>query len=329
MNSRRRALSTCVLAVLGAVWSPEDALRAQTPAPSFRAAVTAVRLDAFAHDNGTPITGLTAQDFLVLDNGVEQVVEAIGTTTNAHVIVGLDTSGSVDGATLDRLRQGVRAVVGTLSSEDRLSLFTFADRVRLLSRAAPPRADLETALRGLRGAGGTTLHDAVVFGSALSQANTLPAILLIFTDGQDTASWTSAVRALDVLRTTNVVVYTVAEGLPAARDTPATTDYFIRRTWVSPEPADTLRMLRSIAEVSGGDAMRVGRGDRLATTFTQILARYRQRYLLTYTPTAVAEGGWHRIEVRLRTRPGVVTARQGYGTPGSARCPSAAAAGCP
>ena len=82
------------------------------------------------------------------------------------------------------------------------------DASRLLSRAAPPRADVETALQGLRGAGGTTLHDAVVFGSALSQANTLPAILLIFTDGQDTASWTSAVRALDVLRTTNVVVYT-------------------------------------------------------------------------------------------------------------------------
>lgn len=50
----------------------------------------------------------------------------------------------------------------------------------------------------------------------------------------------------------------------------------------------------------------------MAPLFT-IPARYRQRYLLSFTPTGVKTGdGWHRIEVKLRKRPGTVVAREGY-----------------
>jgi VWFA-related protein len=313
MSAHAGMIAWAALAALLA-WPPLPQALAQEPAPLFRTSVEAVRVDAFAHADRKPIAGLTARDFIVLDNGVEQVVDAIGTTTAAHVIIGLDTSGSVDGATLDRLRQGVQAVVTRLTSDDRLSLFTFDDRLRLIRRAAPPDADIEGALGDLRGAGRTTLHDAVIFGSALSQANALPSIFLLFTDGQDTASWTNTGRTLEALRTTNVVVYTVGEGLAPALTSATITPYFTKPTWLSPDPGDTLEILQQIADVSGGDFLRVGRGDRLATTFTNILAQYRQRYLLTYTPSGVEDRGWHRLEVRLRRRQGAVMARQGYGT---------------
>ena len=65
-----------------------------------------VTVDAFAHHERKPIADLTARDFIVRDNGVEQVVDSIGTTDSAHVIIGLDLSGSVDGKTLDQLRAG-------------------------------------------------------------------------------------------------------------------------------------------------------------------------------------------------------------------------------
>lgn len=56
----------------------------------------------------------------------------------------------------------------------------------------------------------------------------------------------------------------------------------------------------------------------LDATFTDIVARYRARYVLSYTPTGVGrEDGWHRIEVRLKNQRGDVQAREGYLSVGS------------
>jgi VWFA-related protein len=286
--------------------------QAQDQLPMFRASVDVVTIDAFAHHDRKPIEGLTARDFLVRDNGAEQVVDSLGTTDSAHVIIGLDLSGSVDGRTLEQLRTAVRAAVGELTSSDRVSLFTFSDRVRLLMRARPPSDELGGVLARLQAGGATPLHDAVVFGSALSYADQRPSVFLLFTDGKDTGSWTSAARALDALRRTNVVAFPVGAGLPAAVTALPYSDSFTRQTWIAPTLGEGLRLLQSVAEISGGEFLRVNRGAALAETFRGILAQYRQRYLLTYTPSGTTAPGWHRLEVKLRSRAGAVVAREGY-----------------
>jgi VWFA-related protein len=288
------------------------AMRAQDPAPTFRTWIDLVTVDAWVHEGGRPIAGLTAADFEVRDNGVPQQVQTLGTTDSAHVIVGLDLSGSVDGETLERLRAGVRAVTAQLTSRDRLSLFTFGADVRLLLRAAVPGTLEEAALTRLEADGGTPLHDALVFGSALTHADARPAVLLLFTDGRDTASWTTAAQALDVLRRTAVVVYPIGAGLPAAIPNDVASEYFARGFWIAPTAGDTLRLLQSAATATGGEFLRIGPRSDLTRPLRQILARYRQRYLLTYTPTGTTTGGWHRLEVTLRSRRGVVVAREGY-----------------
>ncbi len=289
-----------------------SARRTQEQAPLFRSVVDIVTIDAFAHSDRQPIAGLTAADFIVRDNGVEQRVDSIGTTDSAHVIVGLDQSGSVDGRTLERLRGGVRTVVEQLTPDDRLSLFTFADRIRVLARAESPGPALDLALDRMKASGSTTLHDAIVVGAMLGRADERPAVFLLFTDGEDTASWTTVSRALDVLRHTDVVVFPVGAGLPGGLMTQSNTLYFRHPTYVAPTTGDTLRLLQQAADVTGGEFLRVGRDARLADTFASILAQYRQRYLLSFTPSGVAGDGWHRLEVRLRSRSGTVVAREGY-----------------
>ena len=300
------------LATAGALCHLTATPRAQDQVPLFRTSVDVVTVDAFAHKDRKPLGGLTAHDFLVRDNGVEQVVDSLGTTDSAHVIIGLDLSGSVDGRTLGQLRVAVRALVAELTPDDRLSLFTFSDRLRLLRRAAPPDGNLDATLATLEAAGATPLHDAIVFGSALSHADQRPSVFLLFTDGQDTTSWTSATRALDTLRRTNVVVFPVGAGLPAAVTSSPFADPFTRQTWIAPTPGDSLRLLQAAADLSGGDFLRVDKGAHLSETFRGILSQYRQRYLLTYTPTGPAAPGWHRLDVRLRARAGTVVAREGY-----------------
>lgn len=302
----------CVVLVPALLLLLCTALLAQDPAPTFRTWVDVVTLDAWVHDGGRPLAGLTAADFEVRDNGVPQQVQALGTTDSAHVIVGLDLSGSVDGETLDRLRGGVRAVTAQLTSRDRLSLFTFGAEVRLLLRAEVPGPLAEAALARLEAEGATPLHDALVFGSALTHADARPAVFLLFTDGRDTASWTTAAQALDVLRRTAVVVYPIGAGLPAAIPNDVASEYFARGFWMAPTAGDTLRLLQSAATATGGDFLRIGARSDLARPFRDILGRYRQRYLLTYTPSGTTAGGWHRLDVRLRSRKGEVVAREGY-----------------
>ncbi len=310
----RAAAVACVAAVTVflAPASLVNARQEPQPEPLFRSVVDIVTIDAFAHDNRQPIAGLTAADFVVRDNGVEQRVQSIGTTDSAHVIVGLDLSGSVDGSVLERLRGGVRTLVAQLTPDDRLSLFTFADRIRVLLRAGVAGPQFDAALEKMEATGSTTLHDAIVVGSLLAKLDERPAVFLLFTDGEDTASWTTVSRALDVLRQTDVVVYPVGAGLPSGIMAQINSPYFQHQTYMAPTSGDMLRLLQQVADATGGEFLRVGRDARLPDTFAGILAQYRQRYLLSFTPTGVGGDGWHRLEVRLRNRPGTVVAREGY-----------------
>lgn len=312
--SRWRPVGLLLLACGAALPARPLATGAQDqPPPLFRAVTDVVTVDTFAHRGGVPIGGLTRDDFELRDNGVPQTIESVGTTDSAHVIIGLDLSGSVDGRTLDGLRAAVRAVLAQLTSADRISVFTFADRLRVLSRAAIPGPEVARAIEGVQAMGSTTLHDAVVLGTALARADSRPPVFLLFTDGYDTASWSTVGRALDALRHGNVVVYPVGAGLPAALTSSPGSDYFRHPTWLAPLPGETIRLLQEIADRTGGEFLQVRRDDRLSRTFSTILSRYRQRYLLSFSPSGVKDGdGWHRLEVRLRRTPGAVVARDGY-----------------
>ena len=50
----------------------------------------------------------------------------------------------------------------------------------------------------------------------------------------------------------------------------------------------------------------------LGRTFLDVLAEFRQRYVLSYEPSGVPQTGWHTIDVKLKGRAGDIRARRGY-----------------
>ena len=205
----------------------------------------------------------------------------------------LDTSGSVYGELGDRLVEAATGLVDALDDEDRVALLTFASEVHLVSSLTADRPQVRRAIRAIDAEGRTALRDAVFAGLALRQDATNRALLLVFSDGRDTASWLSNAKVVQAARATDAVVYTVSVADLAA--------------W----RGGHRRLLEELAAETGGKVIRVGRRD-VAPAFRRVLGEFRSRYVLSYEPRGVSPHGWHALTVRLRARAGMVTARRGY-----------------
>jgi VWFA-related protein len=72
------------------------------------------------------------------------------------------------------------------------------------------------------------------------------------------------------------------------------------------------KFLERLTEESGGRVIFASSNSDLRATFTRALAEFRDRYVLSYSPTGVSSTGWHRLDVKLKTKSGKVTARRGY-----------------
>jgi VWFA-related protein len=283
--ARTAVAAAVILFVLPGLCRPA---RAQT----FRSKVELVRVDVLVSENGRPVSGLSPSDFEILDNGVPQQVEfASFEQMPLNVTFALDTSASVAGPALAHLQEASGAVLDRLTSGDRAALITFDDRLTLLSPLTPNFEQVRHAIRDVVPRGDTALIDAVYAGIVFAEADIGRNLLIVFTDGVDTSSYLGRQDVADAAKTTDVVVYAVAAGVPGGR---------------------SAEFLADVADRTGGNLLVVGSAGDVQNAFVRILEEFRHRYLLSFSPRGVTKTGWHRLEVRVKGRRLTVKARAGY-----------------
>lgn len=275
------------MAVVVAVAGTIAAMAAQTP--SFRARVDGVRIDVLATENRRPVTSLTAADFDVRDNGVRQAIDLLSVSdVGLSVVLALDLSASVKGPRLLVLRRAGRTLVDALGPKDGAALVTF-DRAAV--RRVPLTSsfdDVRRALDATTADGYTALVDATQAALLLGAADVGRTLVMVFSDGVDTASFTPPALVVEAARRANSVLYAVS-----ASD-------------------DATRFLRDATGATGGRVIEIDEDDDPGPAFLEILEEFRRRYVVTYLPTGVTPGGWHTVDIRV-TRPNVrVRARSGY-----------------
>ena len=79
------------------------------------------------------------------------------------------------------------------------------------------------------------------------------------------------------------------------------TRYFNGERWAEGIPD---RVLRRIADQTGGGYFELKKTDDLNSTFTRVEQELHSQYLISYSPNNKMEAGWHDIRVDLLDRAG-------------------------
>lgn len=302
----RRVATSVVLVLAGAV--------AAAAQPVFRSGVDLVRFGVTVLDReGDPVSGLTADDFRVVEEGREQRIayfsrglELDSDRIPLHLGVLFDVSGSMTVDASFARTAAIRFLRGLDFAAD-VTLVEFDTQVRV-SRFGPadfPR--LVERVRSQRAEGMTALYDALGVYLDGAFAREGRKLLLLYTDGADTRSRLRYSELRDLLRASDVTVYAI--GFRARRRTPAQ----LRER----------RRLREIAGLTGGRAWFPISQNDLDEIYEQIRGELEARYSLGYVSTdRTTDGAWRRVTVSLRgDRPELddarmrVRAREGYFAP--------------
>ena len=177
--------------------------------------------------NGIPVTGLTADDFSVLEDGVERKIEFFAPVKDSNnsrpliVVFALDISGSMTEEEITRLRSAVDNFMKKVGDENSLyAVVTFAMRVRLLQDFTPDRSKITASLGKLgRDKYGlsTHLYDAVDYSIRLiknktprSMKNTAPKrAIVVVTDGFPVGDTVSPQTVIERANNEQVSVYSI------------------------------------------------------------------------------------------------------------------------
>lgn len=261
-----------------------------------RVNVSMVTVPALVSDAaGRPVTGLSARDFHVFEDGVEQKIDRIiPEVTPFHVVLMLDTSGStlfkhseIQGAAL--------AFIDSLRPEERVMVVSFDSYIYLDSPFTTDRTALRRAILRTDTGAGTRLIDAVdlVLTECLHQVEGRKAVVL-FTDGVDSQSWLARFGDNQgKIEESDALVYAVQY------DTTGVTR--------------ASQYLNGLAQNSGGRLFIASSISNLREAFAGIADELQHQYTLCYYPSNQSKDSALR-QIRLTVdAPGAkVRARTGY-----------------
>jgi Ca-activated chloride channel family protein len=252
---------------------------------------------------GRLIPNLEQEEFTILDNGKPQEISFFQNETQPFtVVVMLDFSASMT-ANLDLLKAATEQFILRMLPDDKGQVGAFSDKIEFSGKFTSDRDDLIGALKDLQFGNPTRLYDAIDASiDMMEDVQGRRKIVLVFTDGDDTASRRGQGDVLQKAKAKEVMIYAI--GLES--------EFFngVRLQRTRPD-----RGLRKLADETGGGYFELKDTDELGPTFTRVAQELHSQYLLGFEPQT--DGKVHKIEVRVG-RPGLIArGRKTYQAPKS------------
>jgi VWFA-related protein len=280
-------------------------LAAQQAAPektfTDRAEVSSVLVPVTVKDRrGRLVSTLEQGDFKLLVDGIEFRSASFWQEGGLPLSLAfvLDTSGSMGGRRLSRAREVILEFARQRGPEDELCLITFgAGEVKRRVKFGTDPGQLPRMLEALRGFGTTALYDMVAASpQVMDGASKIRRVVILFTDGVDTASQLGPEDAVRVLEGLNDPLYVFGIEPPAEVEE-------LRETYED--------LLKRFAAASGGRYIRVSNVSQLPALGRELRQELTLRYILGFTPSGIGASKWREIEVKVKGDY-EVQARRGY-----------------
>ena len=239
-----------------------------------------------ADHNGALVGGLKRDDFALFEDGRPQDIAVFERQSELplSLTLAIDTSGSVRKDMSEEAGAARRFAHAILRPQDQMSVLQFATEVRELTPFTNKLALIDHGLGQLRGDWATALYDAIYLGSERLGAKEGRKVLIVVSDGDDTAKSTTYAQALEQALRNEVMIYSVIDvpiEASAGRD-------------LGGEHA-----LITLAEQTGGKSFYVSDGG-LDKAFARVSDDLRTQYLLGYYPRNQEPGrSFHRVQITI------------------------------
>jgi VWFA-related protein len=210
--------------------------------PVFGADVSMVMVNvSVLDDEGLPVAGLTAEDFILLEDGAPQTVSVVLNPNEVPVdlVILMDISGSVLADQIAMKRDAV-TLLDALKPDDCVCFITFGNTISTGTWGRPDDEELRSTILGTQIKGWTPLYDALIAGidhieqasdecghlassgeggrsepagNAEVSAQERRKALVVITDGGDTSSQAQFATAVNAASLTSVPIFPVAVGI--------------------------------------------------------------------------------------------------------------------
>jgi len=262
-----------------------------------------MRVNASVTDrSGRAIPGMRNSDFSVYEDGSERrIVDVTPTTEPFNLVLLLDASGSVE-ERIDFIRKAARDFLNTASPQDRISIISFHDDIKVISGFSTDRRLLSKKLDELDAGGATALWDALGYTLVytLKPLRGERTAVVILSDGDDNKSFIPFPAILEATIESGALIYPlyVPSGLipegsvprPSITVDPMRTRYLTITTRAEEEG-------QKLATVSGGVFYPIKRLADLQKAYDDVVAQMRTAYTITYA-SGTDSKGHRRIRVR-------------------------------
>jgi Ca-activated chloride channel homolog len=254
---------------------------------------------------GHTVTDVAISDITVRDdNKAPEKVVQFTPQSKLPMRLGLliDTSGSVQLRFSFEKQAAAKFLQEMLSNSADLGFVAgFADAPAVTQDFTGDHVKLAAGVNQLTGGGGTALFDAVSYAcwklAAYPERERVAKVLVVVTDGEDNASHASLRQVIRDEEATGVTVYTISTSEGGGQKTEAD------------------KVLQTLAERSGGEALFPGDMSTLGKSFDKLRDQIRSRYLIAYKPADFEPNGKYRTITITAEKNGKrlqVHARKGY-----------------
>jgi Ca-activated chloride channel homolog len=263
----------------------------------FRSSVDIVGLTVTVTDaRGQEITGLTAEDFAVYEDGVPQQVSLFGgEKVPLDVALVLDTSSSMH-AVQPAVKRGARALLSKLRQGDRALVVDVKQRIQIRAGLDADLSHVVASINDLSSSGSTALFDGLYMSlrEFARERRQRPEVrrqaLVVFSDGLDTASHVRFEDVSELARALDVTIYTITMHDGQLPQVVSRNTEVRRAMWE----------MRALTVDSGGRAFFPSKPPELEGVYDAIARELVNQYTLAYAaPAASRQQALRRISIRL------------------------------